>query len=171
MWQIIVIFAKNKSALMKKVLLILLFAALLPFAAADAQNIALGERVPELKVPAWLDGQKPAATPRLTYVEFFQSSNAACITSLKQLRAMTDKLGTKLRVVVITQEKEDKIGPLLRPYLSPQISVAIDAGGKIFTAFGVQYVPFGVLVDSKNRALWQGNSLHLTPEIIDKSSK
>ena len=74
MWQIIVIFAKNKSALMKKVLLILLFAALLPFAAADAQNIALGERVPELKVPAWLDGQKPAATPRLTYVEFFQSS-------------------------------------------------------------------------------------------------
>ena len=110
MWQIIVIFAKNKSALMKKVLLILLFAALLPFAAADAQNIALGERVPELKVPAWLDGQKPAATPRLTYVEFFQSSNAACITSLKQLRAMTDKLGTKLRVVVITQEKEDKIG-------------------------------------------------------------
>jgi len=51
MWQIIVIFAKNKSALMKKVLLILLFAALLPFAAADAQNIALGERVPELKVP------------------------------------------------------------------------------------------------------------------------
>ena len=112
-----------------------------------------------------------AATPRLTYVEFFQSSNAACITSLKQLRAMTDKLGTKLRVVVITQEKEDKIGPLLRPYLSPQISVAIDAGGKIFPAFGVQYVPFGVLVDSKNRALWQGNSLQLTPEIIDKSSK
>jgi hypothetical protein len=84
---------------------------------------------------------------------------------------MTDKLGTKLRVVVITQEKEDKIGPLLRPYLSPQISVAIDAGGKIFTAFGVQYVPFGVLVDSKNRALWQGNSLQLTPEIIEKSSK
>ena len=111
---------------MKKILLILLLAALLPFAAANAQNIALGERVPELKVPAWLDGQKPAATPRLTYVEFFQSSNAACITSLKQLRAMTDKLGTKLRVVVITQEKEDKIGPLLRPYLSPQISVAID---------------------------------------------
>ena len=46
---------------MKKILLILLLAALLPFAAADAQNIALGERVPELKVPAWLDGQKPAA--------------------------------------------------------------------------------------------------------------
>ena len=156
---------------MKKVLLILLFAWAFPLASAEAQNIALGERVPELKVSSWLNGRKPATTPRLTYVEFFQSSNAACITSLKQLRALTDKLGTKLHVVVVTQEKEDKIGPMLKPYLSQQVSVALDAGGRIFTAFGVQYVPFGVLVDSKNRALWMGNSLQLTPEIIENSSK
>lgn len=172
MWQIIVIFAKNKSALMKKVLLILLFAALLPFAAADAQNIALGERVPELKVPAWARRTETRSHAAADLRRVLPVVDAGWHPRrLKQLRAMTDKLGTKLRVVVITQEKEDKIGPLLRPYLSPQISVAIDAGGKIFTAFGVQYVPFGVLVDSKNRALWQGNSLHLTPEIIDKSSK
>ena len=43
--------------------------------------------------------------------------------------------------------------------------------GRIFSAFNVQYVPFGVLVDSRNRALWMGNSLQLTPEIIEKSSK
>ena len=46
-----------------------------------------------------------------------------------------------------------------------------DTGGRIFSAFNVQYVPFGVLVDSRNRALWMGNSLQLTPEIIEKSSK
>lgn len=156
---------------MKKVLLISLLALAVPFAAATAQNIALGERVPEMKVSAWLRGQKPAATPPLTYVEFFLSSNPACITSLKQLRALTDKFGTKLHVVVVTQEKEDKIVPLLTPFLSPHISVAMDAGNRIFTAFGVQYVPFGVLVDAKNRALWMGNSLQLTPAIIEKSSK
>ena len=39
---------------MKKVLLTLLLALALPVAAAVAQNIALGERVPEVKVPAWL---------------------------------------------------------------------------------------------------------------------
>lgn len=55
---------------MKKVLLTLLLALALPVAAAVAQNIALGERVPEVKVPAWLGGEKPAVTPRLTYVEF-----------------------------------------------------------------------------------------------------
>ena len=51
---------------MKKVLLTLLLALALPVAAAEAQNIALGERVPEVKVPAWLRGGKPAATPGLT---------------------------------------------------------------------------------------------------------
>ena len=112
---------------MKKVLLTLLLALALPVAAAEAQNIALGERVPEVKVPAWLRGGKPAATPGLTYVEFFHSSNPACTASLEQLRAITDKLGAN--------------------------------------------VPFGVLVDSRNRALWMGNSLQLTPEIIEKSSK
>lgn len=156
---------------MRKVLLILLLALSVPLASATAQNIALGERVPEMKVSAWLRGQKPAATPPLTYVEFFLSSNPACTASLEKLRALTDKFGTKLHIVVVTQEKEDKIAPVLTPFLSPHLSVALDSGSKIFTAFGVEYVPFGVLVDAKNRALWMGNSLQLTPGIIEKSSK
>lgn len=99
---------------MKKVLLTLLLALALPVAAAVAQNIALGERVPEVKVPAWLGGEKPAATPRLTYVEFFHSSNPACTASLEQLRAITDKLGAKLRVVVVTRETRRKYLPCFR---------------------------------------------------------
>ena len=83
---------------MKKVLLTLLLALALPVAAAEAQNIALGERVPEVKVPAWLRGGKPAATPGLTYVEFFHSSNPACTALLEQLRAITDKLGARSKV-------------------------------------------------------------------------
>lgn len=59
-------------------------------------------------------GEKPAATPRLTYVEFFHSSNPACTASLEQLRAITDKLGAKLRVVVVTRENEEKISPCFR---------------------------------------------------------
>ncbi len=73
--------------------------------------------------------------------------------------------------MVVTRENEEKISPLLSPFLSRHISVALDTGGRIFSAFNVQYVPFGVLVDSRNRALWMGNSLQLTPEIIEKSSK
>lgn len=116
-------------------------------------------------------GRETRRHPGLTYVEFFHSSNPACTASLEQLRAITDKLGAKLHVVVVTRENEEKIAPLLSPFLSRHISVALDTGGRIFSAFNVQYVPFGVLVDSRNRALWMGNSLQLTPEIIEKSSK
>lgn len=156
---------------MKKLLLLLLFALALPGAKASAQKIVYGQRVPELKVSSWLAGQTPQASAVLTYVEFFHSSNSACISSVKRLSEINNKLDTKLRIVVLTQEKEDKIAPLLTTFLTPDLSVGFDPEGKIFTAFGVDYVPFGVLLDAKNRVLWMGNTLQLTPETIKKSSK
>lgn len=82
----------------------------------------------------------------------------------RQIRRQTPRRGRHAR-------KRGENIPLLSPFLSRHISVALDTGGRIFSAFNVQYVPFGVLVDSRNRALWMGNSLQLTPEIIEKSSK
>lgn len=155
---------------MKKTLYLLLLALTLPLAAVKAQNIALGQRVPELKVTAWLAGQQPGNAP-LTYVEFFHSSNPGCIESLERLRTWTNKYGTKLRIIVLAQEKEEVVAPLLSPFLSPHISVGLDPAGRIFSAFGVVYVPFGVLLDAKNRAQWMGNSLQLTEQIIDDSLK
>lgn len=160
---------KNPS-LMKKALLILLLALAWPCVESAAQKIALGERVPELKVSAWLENRKPTAAP-LTYVEFFHSSNKASINSVARLKEISNKFGTKLRIVILTQEKEEKISPLLTPYLTPMICVGLDTEGRIFTAFGVSYLPFGVLLDAKNRALWLGNTLQLTPELIEKSAQ
>lgn len=54
---------------MKKVLLIWLLAAGFASAGATAQNIALGERVPELKIQTWLDNRQPEPAPT-TYIEF-----------------------------------------------------------------------------------------------------
>lgn len=153
---------------MKKIAFLLLFACTAVSFDAPAQNIALGERVPELKPSAWLEGKQPAAT-ELTYVEFYQSSNKACKTSLDKLKALTEKFGKRLRVVVVTNEKGEVVTPQLSSYLSPVIGVAFDPAGKAFAAYGVTYLPFGVLTDAKNRALWLGNSLQLTEEVIEKS--
>lgn len=57
---------------MKKVLLIWLLAAGFASAGATAQNIALGERVPELKIQTWLDNRQPEPAPT-TYVEWKNS--------------------------------------------------------------------------------------------------
>lgn len=168
MWQKNVNFAGNKvPSGMKRILLLALLALTIP-AAAAAQNIALGERAPEIRPAAWLAGRQPAGAS-MTYVEFFVASNPACRTSLERLKDLTSKLGTKLRVIVVTREKEEQIAATLDPLLSPRMAVALDPEGRIFTAYGVSYVPFGVLTDARNRALWMGNSLQLNEQVIENS--
>ena len=154
---------------MKKVLLILSFAAVAAAGGAAAQNIVLGDRVPELKISKWLDDNQPEAAPA-TYIEFFHSSNPACIASLKRLKEITDKTGAKLRVIVVTKEAAAKVTPLLRPYLSKRIGAALGTE-KAFTAFGVTYVPFGVLTDARNRATWMGNSLQFNEKLIEQTTR
>ena len=138
---------------MKKILVLLLFALAMPCAALRAQRIALGERAPEIRPAAWLEGRAPAEA------------------SLKQLHALTSKFGTKLRVIVVTRDKEEAVGPALAPYLAPRFAVALDPQGRIFTAYGVSYIPFGVLLDARGRALWQGNTRQLTEETIRTADK
>ena len=106
----------------------------------------------------------------MTYIEFYHSTNPACKTSLERLKELTGKLGTKLRVIVVTKEDAAKIAPLLRPYLSERLTVVLNAE-KGFTAFGVTYLPFGVLTDAKNRALWMGNSLQINEKLIEQSTR
>ena len=154
---------------MKKMLLIWLLAAGFASAGATAQNIALGERVPELKIQTWLDNRQPEPAPT-TYIEFFHSTNPACKTSLERLKEITGKSGTKLRVIVVTKEDAAKVTPLLRPYLSKRIGAALGTE-KAFTAFGVTYVPFGVLTDARNRAMWMGNSLQFNEKLIEQSTR
>lgn len=152
---------------MKRIIPLLLLALAVP-AFGAAQRIALGERAPEVRPAAWLGGRQPLGAD-MTYVEFFAESNPACRTSLERLKELTSKLGTKLRVIVVAREKEERLAPLLAPYLSPHIAVALDPEGKVFAAYGVSYVPFGVLTDARNRALWMGNSLQLTEQVIEQS--
>lgn len=99
---------------MKKMLLIWLLAAGFASAGATAQNIALGERVPELKIQTWLDNRQPEPAPT-TYIEFFHSTNPACKTSLERLKEITGKSGTKLRVIVVTKEDPAKIARCCAP--------------------------------------------------------
>lgn len=152
---------------MKKKILITL-AAMAFSAAVSGQEIALGERVPEFRIAAWLDDRQPEAAP-LTYIEFFSSSPAG-VRSLERLCELSRREGERLRIVVVTREQHEKIARLLRPYLSERIGVALDAA-RGFELFGVRYVPFGVLTDRRNRALWMGNTLQFDEETIQQSTR
>ena len=78
-------------------------------------------------------------------------------------------LGGRLRAVVVMRERTERALAMVAPYRSGRIGVAYDADGRIFDAFGVTYVSFGVLTDAKNRALWMGNTLRITPDFIEQT--
>ncbi|MEG0498344.1 MAG: hypothetical protein RR318_06595 [Alistipes sp.] len=154
---------------MKRLLFISVL-TLLCTCATKAQNINIGERVPELKISTWIGRQQPVTAP-LTYIEFYHSTSKASRTSLDHLQALSNKLGTKLAIIIVSQENSEPTIAALTPYVTSQISVGIDPTGKSYANFGVSFIPFGVLVDAKNRALWLGNTLQLTPEFIGKIEK
>ena len=151
---------------MKRVLL-LLTVVFCTLGASHAQNIVIGERAPELKSVTWLASRNPAAAD-LSYPVFFHSSNKGCTASLDALRDLSNKLGSKLRIIIITQEDSEKIAPILTPYISERIGVALDHDKKVFGSFGVDFVPFSVLIDAKNRVLWMGNPQSMTSSFIQK---
>ena len=161
-------FDSQTSIAMKKVLLIVLFVTGIACGAA-AQNIVLGERVPELKAAAWLNDREPVPAP-MTYIEFFHSSNPSCITSIKRLKALVSSMDQPINIVVVTKEDAEKVASLVKPLLGERIYVALHAD-RGFEIFGVAYVPSGVLVDPRNRALWMGNSLQFTEKTIEQSTR
>lgn len=140
--------------------LFLLLALVLPMQCLRAQDFALGAKVPELKVDRWMENRSPQEG-RITCVEFFSAANPSNAKSLKWLKQLIEISGGRLQVVVVTRDAEEKAAPLLKPNLSPNLTVAFDADGRNFESFGVRYVPFCMVIDRHNRLLWQGNPLRL----------
>lgn len=130
------------------------------FAAAEAQNIATRERAPKIKprYHRWLDDAAPRQT-EYTYIEFVHSTSEPCIESCRKIRRYIDGTDRPFRVIFITCEKPAHIDSRLHECAGEYVGTIVDEEGRIFDDFGVRYVPFGVLMDSKRRVLWFGNPI------------
>lgn len=151
---------------MKRIFLALLLLSWTPVVAA--QNVALGEKTPDLKGVSWLDDRLPAPG-RTTLLVFFHSASRPSVESLAHLQALGQKFGGRLNVVVVAKERPESVAAVVRPYAEGNLTVAFDEGGRSFAAYDVQYLPFGVLVSAKGRALWMGNPRQLTEATIESN--
>lgn len=149
---------------MKKIAAILVVLTL-AVSAVRAQQVVPGQNVPKLKAAGWLDNRIPAEA-QLTYIEFYHPSNPGCIRSLERLCKLVQEQAPRLRLVVVTQACDEQTAKQLRPLVNKNVGVVLDPDRVWFQTFEVQYVPFGVLYDARNRVLWMGNSLQLTAETI-----
>ena len=127
---------------------------------AEAQTIALGERTPRVKNAKWLNGNIPQKCD-FTYIEFIHSASTPCHTSAERIHKIINEFGNIAFVLISHQDASD-IDHWVTEYIGPKSGVIVD-DNRIRISFGVNYAPYGVILDHKRRALWFGN-----PQLLDK---
>lgn len=139
---------------MKRIAITLLF--LTSWLVADAQKLITGVKAPELKVNEWLSSM-PLMNGKPTLIEFFFSRSEPSQKRLPVLDDMARNYNKQLNVIVIGCETKEKLQSLLADK-GYAFAVALDNEHKTFNAFDVQFVPYGVLLDTRGKVLWFGNS-------------
>lgn len=147
---------------------LLLTAIALAFStAAGAQNICLGERIPDVQVSSAL-GESPEniATDYVCLI-FFHTGSAPCVDSVDSFVRQAGKYPGKLSVVLITNELREQKEAELKKYVSDNVTVVFDREGRTFDNFGIRYVPFCVIYDTKRRkAQWSGSIQQLNSTVL-----
>lgn len=135
---------------------------------AIAQNLALGERIPSLhpKYRDWVYGNIPESR-EYTYIGFVHSASIPCIEGTVHIIDVIAAGVDNMRYILLTKESEEQIGNWLKIYASGNTGVACNCEYP-FRSFGVNYAPFGVIIDHRQRVLWFGNPKQLTREQLIK---
>ncbi len=132
-----------------------------------AQHVALKERIPKIKTDLWLDDREPKKA-QYTYIEFVHSKTSSCIRTFRQIQEDKAYFGENMRAIIITKESPEQISSALRECVNEYIHVAFDAEGDVFNLFGVKYVPFGIIIDHRRKALWFGNPATVNEDFFSK---
>ena len=148
---------------------VLIAIALVTFcSAATAQTIALGERTPRIKKAKWLNGNIPQKGD-FTYIEFIHSASMPCRTSAERIHKIVNNFDN-IAFVLISHQDASEIDHWVTEHIDPMSGVIVD-DNHIRNTFGVNYAPYGVIIDHKRRALWFGNPQLLDRKTIEKIIK
>lgn len=132
---------------------VILLTLILSTTIAEAQKLVIGSKMPDLTGVQWLT-KAPKSTKSI-FLDFYQSTNSTCVANIDKIEKVISKQ-PKLSVVIITRENNAAIKSLVNKYGS-DYAIGYDPDGKIYSAFGVKFVPFSMIFDAKGEMAWQGN--------------
>ena len=142
-----------------KLAILLLFAAL--SFTLSAQSVATGERLKRIK------GIKTeVADNGYLYIGFIHSASEPCRLSTAICRTSFAARGD-IKSLFFTREKSENCSPWLKQLISNGEQVVVEAS-EVFSRFGIDYAPFGVIIDHKRKVLWFGNPDTLNEDFFSK---
>ncbi len=153
---------------MRGILLAMLSLVML-IASSSAQHLRLGYRIPEINVISALGTELDLIEQEYVCLVFMHSESLPCITALEHFRGVAEAEAERMATVLITPEERSDEHDIMSRFVDMATSVAFDNNRRTFTAFGVEYVPYGIIYDSKRRrAVWFGSILRLDNENLGK---
>lgn len=159
---------------MKKIPLILILLILaLPVAIADAPKV--GEPAPQLKLTGLLQASGKLAQNikslqgKVVVLEFWATWCAPCIAAMPHLNELSEKYKSKgVQFISITDETEAKAKAFLK---KRKINgwVGLDGDRAMHDVYGVQSIPFTVVISADGRVLGYPVSKFLSEEMLDQA--
>ena len=151
-----------------RAILTILAAMTMFISATQAQQIRLGHRIPDINVVSELGTEIKLIEKEYVCLIFVHTDSMPCISAIEHYQAISQDLSTRMATVLITSEERDEDVDVVARYVNSHTSVAFDDEYRTFQAFGVDFVPFGVIYDTKRRrALWFGSMLQLQREMLE----
>lgn len=148
--------------------LLTLLSLILFLTASQAQQIRLGHRIPDVKVISAYGDDLKFINEEYVCLVFAHSESQPCIDALSHLHNISNYLGERMATVLISAEDSTK-SDIWRGLIDDNIYLTFDDNLRTFRAFGVDFVPFSVIYNTKrHRALWFGSLLQLQPEVLDE---
>ncbi|MFI3330971.1 MAG: hypothetical protein R3Y38_04125 [Rikenellaceae bacterium] len=131
---------------------------------SSAQTLQLGAKAPDIKIKEWINGKPNLKKAHL--VEFFHTASKPTKTHIQTLNNIAKKHKDHLSVIFLTKEDKQKLIDVLGE--NSDFYLAVDAAGKTFQNYDIQFVPFCVLIDQRGKMLWFGNPNSLTDKLISQ---
>lgn len=139
--------------------------ALFSISTTEAQTIALDERTPPIKKAKWLGNHVPAYLDFL-YIEFILSESEPCRKSAERIFGIINEM-KNIAFALVTPQKAADVAEWARLLMEENSGIIVE-DDHICNIFGINYVPYAVLLDKSHRILWFGNPQTLDRQTIAK---
>ena len=159
-------FEQSRAQMMKllaKHILVAIFVSLAT--SVTAQHIAIGERIVQIKeIKEYRKQHKPMH--QYQYIGFVHTTSIPSAITSEDLLAMADSADV-MDVIFLSKESLNQTADWFRR-ASNSRSATFAEMKHVFARYGIEYVPYGVITDSRRRVVWAGNPELLTSTKIKK---
>lgn len=125
----------------------------------------VGQKAPALVVEKWLS-KKPNTKGKFVIVDFWATWCAPCRQAIPHMNNISQKFKKDVVVIGLSGETEEKVKAMKNPTID--YFSAVDSKKTTQTVLEIRGIPNIMIINPKQRVVWQGHPMELTDQDIQK---